>query len=159
MADTTATLAGSTYPVYGGGWAHTIKSSHGSVASIATGPAIADRFKMVRLPKGAVIVGGRVTGTKLESSTSGALLDMDIGIDMGGTVDTDQLGNFGVWSAGAVTGVKPEAGYNMPLGGLLLTTGPIECTGDYNDVYITVVATASVFSTGSLNLTVDWYQK
>jgi hypothetical protein len=157
MADTTATLAGSTYPVYSQGWAHSTKTAHGSVASIATGPTIGDRFKMVRLPKGAVIVGGHVTGTKMESSTSGALLDMDIGVDMGGTVDTDQLGNFGVWNAAAVTGIKPEVGYSMPLGGLLLTTGPVTCTGDYNDVYITVVASALVFSTGSLNLTVHYY--
>lgn len=159
MTDVTATGAASTTPIYSAGWARTKKTQHGQVTSIAATPTVADRYKMMRLPKGAVIVGGFATGTKMESSTSGATLDMDIGIDMGGTVDTDQLGNFGVWSAGAVTGIKPEGSYGMPLGGLLLTTGPVECTGEYNDVYVTVIASATNFVTGSLNLTVDYYVK
>lgn len=115
--------------------------------------AAGDRILLARLPKGAVIVGGRVKGGNLDSTGSGsALLDIDIGVDMGGTVDTDQLGNFGIWSSAAVTGVKPEVGYDMPLGGLLRTAGPQTMTGSYNNVYATVVASAAGQTSGSITL-------
>jgi hypothetical protein len=112
-----------------------------------------DRILLARLPKGAVIVGGNVRGGNLDSTGSGsALLDIDIGVDMGGTVDTDQLGNFGIWSSAAVTSVKPEVGYDMPLGGLLRTAGPQVMTGSYNNVYATVVASAAGQTSGSITL-------
>jgi hypothetical protein len=112
-----------------------------------------DRILLARLPKGAVIVGGRVYGKNMDSTGSGsALLDIDIGVDMGGTVDTDQLGNFGIWSSAAVTSVKPEVGYDMPLGGVLRTVGPQTMTGDYNNVYATVVASAAGQTAGTIGL-------
>jgi hypothetical protein len=121
--------------------------------STATTLLANDRILLARLPKGAVIVGGRVYGKNLDSTGSGsALLDIDIGVDMGGTVDTDQLGNFGVWSSAAVTGVKPEVGYDMPLGGVLRTAGPQTMTGDYNHVYATVVASAAGQTAGLIGL-------
>jgi hypothetical protein len=115
-----------------------------------------DRILVARLPKGAVIVGGRLFGANADSTgSSSALLDVDVGVDMGGTVDTDQLGNFGILSAAAVTGVKPEVSYEYPLGGLLRTAGPQTMTGDYNNVYITCVASAAGNDSNSGSLGVE----
>jgi hypothetical protein len=151
MTDYNATAAGTTKPISGegGGGDELVINNTYTPGTILAG----DRFLMARLPKGAVIVGGRVYGGNLDSTGSGsALLDMDVGVDMGGTVDTDQLGNFGVWSSAAVTGVKPEVGYDMPLGGLLRTAGPQTMTGDYNNVYITCVASAAGQTAGTIGL-------
>ena len=125
-----------------------------SVFSASSATLLAnDQVLLARLPKGAVIVGGRVYGGNMDSTGSGsALLDIDIGVDMGGTVDTDQLGNFGIWSSAAVTGIKPEVGYDMPLGGLLRTAGPQTMTGAYNHVYATVVASAAGQTNGTICL-------
>lgn len=152
MTDYTATEAGSTKPITGeGGAGDTITLN--TTYTPSTALLANDRIKMARLPKGAVIVGGRVYGKNLDSTGSGsALLDIDLGVDMGGTVDTDQLGNFGVWSSAAVAGVKPEVGYDMPLGGLFRTAGPQTMTGEYNDVYYTVVASAAGQTAGMLGL-------
>lgn len=158
MTDYTATAAGATKPVGGFGGGADELVSNTRYAPGATVLLANDRIKMARLPKGAVILGGRLYGANLDSTGSGsALLDVDVGVDMGGTVDTDMLGNFGVISSAAVAGVKPEVGYDMPLGGLLRTQGPQTMTGDYNDVYITVVASAAgQTETGSLGLEIRY---
>ncbi|MGE0629161.1 MAG: hypothetical protein AB7O43_15150 [Hyphomicrobiaceae bacterium] len=152
MTDYTATGASASTPAFGyGGAGDTVVVN--SIYTPSTTLLANDRILMARLPKGAVIVGGRVYGANLDSTGSGsALLDMDLGVDMGGTVDTDQLGNFGIWSSAAVAGVKPEVGYEMPLGGLLRTAGPQTMTGDYNHVYLTVVASAAGQTAGKVGL-------
>ena len=109
MTDYTATAAGTTKPISaeGGGGDELVINNTYTPGTILAG----DRFLMARLPKGAVIVGGRVYGGNLDSTGSGsALLDMDVGVDMGGTVDTDPLGTFCIWSSAAVTSVRPEVG-------------------------------------------------
>lgn len=155
MTDYVATLAPSNAkvsPAYGGAHDCQVINSIWSDSS-ATTLLANDRILLARLPKGAVIVGGRVYGKNMDSTGTGsALLDIDIGVDMGGTVDTDQLGNFGIWSSAVVTGVKPEVGYDMPLGGLLRTAGPQTMTGDYNHVYATVVASAAGQTAGTIGL-------
>lgn len=157
MATLTATRAASTFPVAGGvGNAQSIKVAHGTY-ELTSNPAAATIIEMCRVPKGAVIVGGRVTGDKLDSSGSGsALLDIDIGLNDAGTRDTDALGNFGVLNPAAVAGVKPEVGHNFPLGGLLMSSGPITTTGEAV-VEATVVASALAFATGTLNVFVEYY--
>ena len=152
MTDYIATGAESyKQPVGSGGAANeqVVRSVYTPSGTIAAN----DRVLLARLPKGAVIVGGTVKGGNMDSTGSGsALLDIDIGVDMGGTVDTDQLGNFGIWSSAAVTTIKPEVGYEMPLGGLLRTAGPQTMTGAYNHVYATVVASAAGQTAGTICL-------
>ena len=157
MTTYTATRAASTFPVAGGvGNAQSLKVAHGTI-EISANPAPADIFQMCRVPKGAVIVGGRVIADKLDSIGSGsALLDIDIGLNDAGTTDTDALGNFGVWNGAAVAGTKPESGHNFPLGGLLISAGPITTTGEAI-VEAYVVASAVAFATGTLSVTVDYY--
>jgi hypothetical protein len=157
MTEYTATRAAATKPVAGGSApAQTKRTQYGTI-EVTANPAPGDVFNLVRLPKGAVILGGRVLGDKLDSiGTGSALLDMDIGINDGGTVDTDALGNFGVWNGAAVAGIKPEAGYNMPLGGLLMQSGPVSTSYEAL-VQATVVASALAFSSGTLSIEVDYY--
>lgn len=156
MTDYTATGASAATPAIGYGGAGDVLVVNSRYVPTTT-LAANDRILMARLPKGAVIVGGRVYGGNLDTTGSGsALLDMDLGVDMGGTVDTDQLGNFGIWSSAAVAGYKPEVGYDMPLGGLLRTAGPQTMTGDYNHVYLTVVASAAGQTSGSVGLEIHY---
>jgi hypothetical protein len=157
MTTTVATRGAANFPVAGGvGNAQSIKIAHGTV-EIATNPAPADIFQMCRIPKGAVIVGGRLYGDKLDSIGSGsALLDLDVGLNIAGTRDTDQLGNFGVLNGAAVTGYKPEAGHNLPLGGLLTSEGPQTMTAEAI-VEVAVVASALAFATGTLSINVEYY--
>lgn len=156
MTDYTAPAAANGKPISGEGGG----GDELVVCNIVTpvSPLLAlDRILMARLPKGAVITGGRVFGGNLDSTGSGsALLDMDVGVDMGGTVDTDQLGNFGIWNSAAITGIKPEVGYDIPLGGLLRTAGPQTMTGDYNNVYFTCVASAAGQTAGILGLEIRY---
>lgn len=153
----TATRAAATFPVAGGvGNAQAVKVAWGTV-EISANPAPATIYEMCRVPKGAVIVGGKMTGDKLDSIGSGsALLDIDVGTNMGGTRDTDALGNFGVLNGAAVAGVKPEAGHNLPLGGLLMSAGPITTTAE-TIIEATVIASALAFATGTLNVYVEYY--
>jgi hypothetical protein len=154
---TIATRGAANFPVAGGvGNASSKKIAWGSV-DLSANPAPTDIFQMCRVPKGAVIVGGRVMGDKLDSIGSGsALLDMDVGLNDGGTRDTDALGNFGVWNGAAIAGVKPESGHNFPLGGLLIQSGPITCANE-TIVEVAVVASALAFATGTLTVEVDYY--
>ena len=57
----------------------------------------------------------------------------------------------------AINGYKPQVSYNFPLGGLLVTSGPQTMTGDYNDVYITCIASATGdFATATITLEVEF---
>ena len=152
MATTTATTAAASYPASGHGFAGSKKTARGSV-TITAGPTAADVYEMLRLPKGAIVTGGRFFGKSLEVSTSGAALDIDVGT----AADTDRFGNFGVLSPAAVAGVKPEVGYNYPLGGTLLSEGFQTMTAE-TVVQLTVVASVTLFTTGggALNLEVDY---
>lgn len=157
MATQTATRAASTFPVAGGvGNAQSKKIAWGKL-EISSNPPPGEILEFCRVPKGAVIVGGRVMGDKLDSSGSGsALLDIDIGTVDGSTVDTDALGNFGVWNPAAVAGVKPEIGHNFPLGGVLMADGPYTCNAE-TIIRGTVVASALAFATGTLTVQVEYY--
>ncbi len=155
MTTFTATRAASGFPVAAGGNAGEKKTAYGTI-EITTNPLAGDLYYFCRVPKGAVIVGGRVQGDKLDSSGSGsALLDIDMGVDDGGTVDTDALGNFGVWNPAAVAGYKPEIGHNFPLGGVLMSEGSYTCSNE-TIVRGTVVASGLAFTTGTLSVYVDY---
>jgi hypothetical protein len=169
MATTTATRAAAGFPVAGGvGNAASKKIAWGSV-DISSAPAAADILIMCKLPKGAIIVGGRLLGDRLASGTSGgsSSLGVNIGLDTtftsrGGTSYattasmSNVLGTFGPLEGNVVTGVKPESGYNYSLGGLLMSDGPLTLTGEGNAL-ITISSSATSFITGTLTLEVDYY--
>lgn len=150
-----ATRGAANLPVYKPS-GNSLGIAHGTI-NIDSNPVAADTIQMCRIPKGAVITGGRLTGDKLETSTSGATLTIKIGHSINGVLTSDSMGDFGAVSAAAVTGIKPEVGYNYPLGGLLMSAGAIGPLSAEAIVTITVSASATNFSTGDLNLFVQYY--
>lgn len=94
------------------------------MVNIEANPADGDIYQMVRVPKGATVVGGYLQAVDLDTGTEA--LDMDIGWAANGTdaADPDGFGNLGVLTGDAITGIKPEAGLFYPLGGVLFSAGP-----------------------------------
>lgn len=150
MATITGTRAASTFPVSGQGMGGKLNVAYGSKTITANSDLAAGNIiELCRVPKGAVILGGKFTMTKMESATT-LKLDLDVGY----AGATAALGNFGALSAAAVTNYKPETtGTVVPLGGLLLTTGPITTTAE-TVIQVTSVASARTFTTGGGVITV-----
>lgn len=167
MATITASRALLTRPAASVGWAQDVKTGWGTV-EVSANPAPADVFNMVRIPKGAVVVGGRLLGDKIDSTGSGsacmtiniglsAAVFTPLGVSVGTTTTSNALG--AAWALGpdvaAVTGYKPETGRNIPLGGLLITDGPLLVQ---DDCWATVtIITSGTITTGTLTLAVDYY--
>lgn len=169
MAVYTATRAGSNRPSSASGWAVDSKRAWGTIEFTAT-PLLGDTIYMVKLPKGAMITGGFLQGDKIDSVTAGSsLMSINIGLDKAfttadGTSFTSASGSNALasaWNLGpdAATSAtyKPDNNVrNVPLGGVLLTNGPI-LTSDETNVYITVNASAVAFTSGTITLLVDYY--
>ncbi len=172
MATLFSSRGGSTRPSAAAGWASDLKRAWGSYEwGAVTSPTIADTIVMCKLPKGAVIVGGYLQGDKIDSAVAGSnLLSINIGLDKavvlqsGTTVTAASTSNAlaAAWALGggdtaAVTGYKPDTEVrNLPLGGLLLTEGPLLCTDETNAVVV-VRASTLALTTGTLTLMVDYY--
>lgn len=154
MATVRSSTASANAPVSGHGFAGSKKVAYGEYAYTTAGPAAGDTIVMCRLQKGAVILGGRFRGRLMESTTSSATLDIDIGITSGDT-DTDAFGNNGVLSGAAKTGLQVGTGYNYPFGGVLLSDGPLTLTQE-SEIGLTVVASAFGFVSSVLSLEVDY---
>jgi hypothetical protein len=169
MAAFTATRAGIRTPSASNGWAQDIKRAWGTI-EVTAAPVNGDTYTMLKLPKGAMIVGGYLQGDKLDSAGSGsACLTINIGLDAavvtatGTTVTTSSTSNAlaSAWALGpdtvAVTGYKADTAVrNLPLGSLLLTDGPLFVTDEAN-VIVKATNTACGFTTGTLTLMVDYY--
>ena len=134
-----------------------------------------DTFYFGKLPKGAVITGGRVFSGRLASGTSAGSCSFSfcLGVDQilaDASATTYSVASvtsaLGVWgpidfnaATGSYTGsVKFEAGFNAPLGGLLMTKGPLSVTAEAN-VFATLTVSAGNGSGTSayLNIEVDYY--
>lgn len=168
MTVNTATRAGTTKPSAASGWAQNTKVAWGTI-EVTSNPAPLDTFIMAKLPKGALIVGGRITGDPLDSSGSGsALMSINIGVDKavtaadGTAVTAASTSNALISSlplgpdAVAVAGYKATNSRNFPFGSLLVTNGPL-LTSDECNAYIVVTASALAFTTGTINLFVEYY--
>lgn len=138
--------------------------------------AVNDTFYFGKLPKGAVITGGRVFSGRLASGTSAGSCSFSfcLGVDQivanasGTTYSvasvTSALGNFGPIDFNVATSNTPaatnkfESGFDAPLGGLLLTQGPLSVTAEAN-VFATLTVSAGTGSgiSAYLNLEVDYY--
>lgn len=124
MATVTNTRAASTFPVYKPSGAGQLCAAYGSY-NIATDPAPADIIEICRIPAGAVVVGGWVYCDDIDTNAT-ETWDFDLGWAANGgsgtydAVDADGFGNFGVQNGDAITGIKPEVGTYLPLGGILL---------------------------------------
>jgi len=153
-----ATYRSSTAPANGAapghGYAGEGLRTYGTYHFESAGPAASDSVVLCRLPKGAVITGGKFFGSLMESTTSGATLDLDLGIISGDT-DTDAFGNLGVVVGAAKTGVQVETGYNYQFGGVLFSGGPLTLTKE-SELGLTIVTSATNYQSAWLSMFVDY---
>lgn len=155
MTTFTATRALSTAPVakpQGGG---VLGCAYG-VIEITANPIAADIYEMCRIPAGAVVVGGWIRSDDLDTNAT-ETLDLDVGWLANGDVaaSSNGLGNLGVFTTDTVAGIKPEAGYNYFLGGVLATDGPVTFTKE-TVIAVTCVATAATFAAGTLSVVIHY---
>lgn len=155
MATSTATRAASTFPVYRPSGAGEMACAYGTV-SVSANPSANDVFEMCRIPKGAVVVGGWIRSGDLDTNAT-ETLDLDVGWAANGSdaADPDGFGNLGVMGTDTVAGAKPEAGYNFPFGGVLITEGPKAFAAE-TTITVTCVATAATFAAGTLSVCVHY---
>lgn len=155
MATQTATRAASSFPVAGGvGNAQSLKVAHGTV-TLSANPAPGEILEMCKVPKGAVVVGGWLRGDAVESTATAGGLTLNLQI--GDSDDPDRFLSPTVVNPLPVVGIKPETGYNIPLGGLLISAGPQTMTSE-KTIRVTVTASATNFVTGAqLFLDVHYY--
>ena len=116
-----------------------------------------DIFELCKVPAGAVVLGGHVYADDLDTGTEA--LDIDIGWAANGgsgtydAVDTDGLGNLGLWSGDVVTDVKPEVGIHYVLGGNLLN-GDFPAFTRETTIQAYVNVAAGTFTAGALSVVV-----
>jgi hypothetical protein len=155
MTTFTAARAASNLPV--------VRPAAGSLAvawgtiEVAANPVAADIYQMCRLPRGAVVTGGWIYSDDLDTNAA-ETLDLDVGWAANGVevADPDGFGNLGVMGTDTVAGIKPEAGYQFPFGGTLITDGPRSFSAE-TIVQVTCVATAATFAAGTLSVVVYYY--
>lgn len=177
MATYTSTQAGTAKVPNAVGWAGQKMVAVGTIpdvsaaagtATVTTGPISGDIYRMVKLPKGAVVVGGRVFGSRMSSGTSYGSSSLSFNAGFSGAVKTltgTSIGTTTVSNAlGAinpayaeVSGITNDSGLDHRLGGLLYSLGPLVCQDDCF-VQLKVTGTAVSFvSAGALSLEVEYY--
>jgi len=135
-----------------------------------------DTLYFGKLPRGAAIVGGRVYSARLASGSSAACCCMGfcLGVDVicyngsGVSFSTASLtSGLGLFSpmdfnppnsaTSYLSGRTDDSGFNAPLGGILLTQGPLYLQAD-GSVFGTMLASAGTGSgiSGYLNLELDY---
>lgn len=147
MADLTESGV-STSSVYGAGLAGNKKVNY-KIQTIGTNPAANDTFTLFKLPAGAVVLGGKVRGSQIDTATT-PTFDLDIGT----SATADKFGNLGVLQATAVAGIKAETSYLYELNGQL-KNGPITLTAE-TWIVAKVIASATTFTTGYISVQMDY---
>lgn len=166
MATFRATRSSAKRPAAAVGWAASTQKAWGTI-EIDTLPVALDAYEMLRLPKGAVVLGGTLYGDKLASGTSfgSQNLAWNVGVNVavvtpdGTTVSTlstsTAMGN--IKPEGAALDLKNDTGYNQAVGGLLVTHGPFRLTDNgLVSLICTSAPTIGSFSTGTISLVVEY---
>ena len=143
-----------------------------NTAPVTTGPLSGDIYRFVRLPQGAVIVGGRVFASRFGSGTSaasvtaqlniglsGAFKDLVDGTSYGATTASQALGaavpiDFAEASIG---GIKGESGLNFALGGLLYSLGPLKLSEEQWAQITFVGSVTSFISAAAISMEIEYY--
>lgn len=156
MTTFTAARAAANYPVSRGLGAGNLCVAYG-VIEVAANPVAADVYQLCRVPRGAVVVGGWIRSDDLDTNAT-ETLDIDIGWAANGVdaANSSGFGNLGVMGTDTVAGIKPEAGYNYPFGGVLATDGPQAFAAE-TIIQVTTVATAATFAAGTLSAVVLYF--
>ena len=174
MAQFNSRLISQNRPTVTGGSAANRQTLSAQVYVDMTGTA-SDTYVFGKLPKGAIITGGRMYSGRLASGTctGSACIELVLGVDQilaNGSAATfsvasltSGLGHFGpidYTTAAGVSGTTSnfQAGFTAPLGGLLLSQGPLTVTVEGTTVFATLVVAAGSGSgiSGYLNLDVDY---
>ena len=148
----TAARAAASFPVFQSHESGSVCAAWGSY-DISANVEDGDIFEMCKIPAGATIIGGWIYADDLDTGTEA--LDLDVGWAANGveSADSDGLGNLGTLTGDAVTGIKPEVGTSMPLGGKLLTAGPQKFT-KRTTIQIEANTPANTFAAGTISLIV-----
>lgn len=169
MTTFTATRGEANFPVYKPGTPGEKAVAYGAI-EVSTAPVAADIYRMCKLPKGAVVLGGKFMSERLASGTSlgstslgwnvgfsGAVSAYD-GTSIGSTTTSLALGTLGPIDYAAVTAgsIKPESGASIPLGGLLYTQGPLKTQTEQWVQLTCSTAPNSSFITGTMSLEVEY---
>jgi hypothetical protein len=143
MATVTAARAADDFPVTSGysGQALVAWGTYEIAVALSKG----DIIEFCKLPKGAVVLGGRLYGDDIDTGTE------ELEIDIGTASDPDMFLNSGVLSGDAVAEVVPQAGINIALGGTLQSDGPTALAAD-TTIIGTITAAAKAGGTGTLSL-------
>jgi len=151
-----------TNPLTGVAWSDTgpiFKPAAGVVAcamgyyELAANPSASDVIRFCKVPKGAIVFAGWLTGDDLDTGTE--TLDIDIGWEANGvdSASTAGFGNMGVLTGDVVTEVIPVASIWRPLQGVLNTDGVKEL-GAETWISGLVNATAAATGTGTISVKV-----
>lgn len=126
------------------------------VYELAANPTANDVIRFCKVPRGAIVFDGVLTGDDLD--TGSETLDIDIGWETNGSdlADTDGFGNMGVLNGAVVTNVIPVAGIMRRLQGVLLADGYKTLAAE---TWISglVIATAAAGGTGTIAVKVYYY--
>jgi hypothetical protein len=122
---------------------------HRVAATFTIGTALAqnDIIKLLKLPAGATVVGGRLQATDIDTGTEA--LDIDIGWAANGAenADPDGFGNLGVWTG--------DSNNDFAFGNALWATGPQSFTNE-TDIQLVVNAAANAGGTGTIWMVIDY---
>jgi hypothetical protein len=132
-----------------------VVTAYGEI-TIAANPADGDIYELVRVPRGATVIGGYLMADDIDTNAN-ETLDMDIGWAGNGVdaADPDGFGNLGVWTGDAITGIKPEVGNYFVLGGVLFTTGP-KTFAKETVIQVEANAAAATFAAGKMWVVVHY---
>lgn len=124
---------------------------------VEANPADGDIYELVKVPSGATVLGGYLYADDLDTDVTAETLDMDIGWAANGVdaADPDGLGNLGVWTGDAITGIKPEVGNYFVLGGVLFTAGPKTFSAE-TTIQVEANAAAATFAAGKMWVVVHY---
>lgn len=155
MATLTSVRAKTGFPVAAIGDAGNMKVAYASY-TLAANPSAADIIEMCKLPAGAVVLGGWLRATDLDSNAT-ETLDIDIGwkANADEVADPDGFGNLGVSQGDALAEYKPVAGIVIPFQGVLLTAGLKKFTAE-TVIQLTVNAGAATGGTGVVTVVVEY---
>jgi hypothetical protein len=151
MATTTGTRAAAGFPEFTPTGSGLLCAAYGS-AAIASNPSAADIFKLCKIPAGAVVLGGYLWTSDLDTGTEA--LDIDVGwADNGVEVaDPDGLVNSGVLAGDAVTDVV-AAGANLRH--FPMTGGPLTFSKN-TTIQAVFNAPAATFAAGTIFVVVQY---
>ena len=147
------------FPIASFAGAGVVQAAYGSY-TIAAVVEAGDIFEMCWVPAGAVILGGMVYAADIDTGTE--TLDMDLGWAANGgsgtydAVDTDGLGNFGVWTGDAFANpsISPVTGNMIPLSGAFLAGGVLPYFTKKTKIQLYANAASNAGHTGAVSVVV-----